>query len=681
MIISKQHHCTCLLLLPHILLLLFHSFNGVLGTQPTSRAPTLIHHNSLHHQKDYHDRFLRRRRQAAPSSSTATCPLDRTLISPCTCSNNKTSKNGLPEISCINFDGSSGQIPLDRIFRNLSNYLAANGQQAEFERLLLVNSQTNSINETLFHGLEFRYLSVYETNLTDIGPASFYDMEDTMQYLLIKGDRLQNVFPSLPRLKLLTTLILNLGTSSFERIPRNALVNMPALQRVTMNGVVNVIERNAFVNLTALQLIKVTNQLERIESDAFVIEYAEEGAEAYSPAPNGSLTTTEAYNDPWSMPRSADPNQSSDNQVNRNGSSSGSEENNNNNDNNEDSSRNRNFGQNIWADREADTSSSSSTEASSTTEGRRVYPYSGDVRRNEDENNNGNTGGDQRNNGDNSRGGDMRERNNKNNGNSFGTSEESSETNRNSNNNANSPNSMQESNNGRFSSRESNGGGGPEPSPGGGRNNLPGGPSGPSGGGIPGGGPGMPGGRGEDIPSVGQDTFSSTESPGNSTSNSTESPISHEVTIDLSNNKLDENSFGAGFIRLVPSLSINLDLTYNWIRYLPEDIFRPFFEVNTANTLQLMNNKFECGRCDSYWIIRNSSLTRDRINVNCYMNSQNSVWNYDWSHCNNDTDNNGGNVTSTPGGNGSANIHQQLWWLMAVVVVVIQLLACTISLF
>ncbi len=158
----------------HLLLLLLHSFSGVLATQPTSRAPTLIHSNSLHHQKDYHDRFLRRRRQAPSNAAAATCPLDRTLIAPCTCSNNKTSKNGRPEISCINFDGSSGTIPLNHIFGNLSNFLSANGQQAEFERLLLVNSQTNSINETLFHGLEFRYLSIYETNLTDVGPASFY---------------------------------------------------------------------------------------------------------------------------------------------------------------------------------------------------------------------------------------------------------------------------------------------------------------------------------------------------------------------------------------------------------------------------------------------------------------------------------------------------------------------------
>ncbi len=215
-------------------------------------------------------------------------------------------------------------------------------------------------------------------------------MEDTMEYLLIKGDRLQNIFPALPRLKLLSTLILNLGTSSFERIPRNALVNMPELRRVTMNGVVNVIERHAFVNLTALQLLKVTNQLERIESDAFVIEYAEEGAEAYSPAPNGSLTTTEAYYDPWSAPRNADPNEGPASQSNRSlsySSSENSSSSNNNSNNNDPRSRSRNFGDNSWSGRE---DTSSTTAISSTTESRSSYAYSGDVRRNEEDNSNSN---------------------------------------------------------------------------------------------------------------------------------------------------------------------------------------------------------------------------------------------------------------------------------------------------
>ena len=224
-------------------------------------------------------------------------------------------------------------------------------------------------------------------------------MTDTLAYLLIKGDRLNTVFPALSPLTMLTTLIFNLGLYSFKQIPRNALVNLPELQRVTMNGVANTIRTNAFVNLPKLQLIKVTNQLESIESGAFAIK-----------------------------------------QFNN------------------------------------DSSSTSTAQV---------------------------------------------------------------------------------------------------------------------------------------------------------------------VTIDLSNNKLDENSFEQGFIQLNPELNITLDLTYNWIKFLPEDIFMPFFKANNGNQLLLTNNKFECGRCNSYWIISNSSITSGRLNVNCYMNNQLTIWDYDWSHCVN-TGNNGG---------------------------------------
>ena len=108
------------------------------------------------------------KRQALPS----TCPVDTSLIAPCTCSLNKTSKNGLPELSCVNFNGSD-LIQLDQIFKNLTDYIHANGDSSEYERLLLVNSRTSSINESIFHGLQFRYLSIYETNLTTVTDDSF----------------------------------------------------------------------------------------------------------------------------------------------------------------------------------------------------------------------------------------------------------------------------------------------------------------------------------------------------------------------------------------------------------------------------------------------------------------------------------------------------------------------------
>src|SRR5699024_7541816 len=97
-------------------------------------------------------------------------------------------------------------------------------------------------------------------------------MTDTMNYLLIKGDRLGTVFPALQQLRRLSILILNLGLYSFKEIPNYALANMPNLQRVTMNGVAHTIKENAFVDLPAAQLIKVTNQLESIESGAFALK-------------------------------------------------------------------------------------------------------------------------------------------------------------------------------------------------------------------------------------------------------------------------------------------------------------------------------------------------------------------------------------------------------------------------
>ena len=102
----------------------------------------------------------------------ATCP-DLATISPCTCSMNKTSKSGLPEVSCINLDDGASTIPLNQVFQNVSEYLDQNGESKEYERLLLVNSKTTALNQSLFHGLKFRFLSVYETNLTTVEATTF----------------------------------------------------------------------------------------------------------------------------------------------------------------------------------------------------------------------------------------------------------------------------------------------------------------------------------------------------------------------------------------------------------------------------------------------------------------------------------------------------------------------------
>ncbi|KAJ6217328.1 hypothetical protein RDWZM_008485 [Blomia tropicalis] len=317
------------------------------------------------------------------SNNPASCPKDSAMISPCTCSLNKTSRNGKPELSCINFVNGSNAIPLNQVFRKLSDHLDSNGESKRYERLLLVNSQMSNINGSLFHDLQFNYLSIYETNLTMVNSDSFTNMADTLTYLLMKSNRLKTIFSALKQLKNLETLVLNLGDKSFQTIDSKSLVDMPQLKKVTLNGIMNSINSDAFVNLPSLTFLKITNQLESIQNGAF------------------------------------------------------------------------NFTQN------------------------------------------------------------------------------------------------------------------------------------------------------------------------NSTNTT-------DLTIDLSNNKLNENSFEVGFLQLKPEITVKLDLTYNSLSFLPEEVFRPFFEINSDNRLLMKNNKFKCGNCVSYWLIKNITDIQDRLEVNCYQNNQITIWDYDW---------------------------------------------------
>ena len=105
------------------------------------------------------------------------------------------------------------------------------------------------------------------------------------------------------------------------------------------------------------------------------------------------------------------------------------------------------------------------------------------------------------------------------------------------------------------------------------------------------------------------------------------------ISINLADNRLSESSFHINFTRLRPHVYIDLDLSSNNIRYLPEDTFKEFFTVNNGNTLNIRENKLECGLCESYWIIENRDLLKNRIQVQCDLSQQISFWNFDWSHC------------------------------------------------
>lgn len=376
-------------------------------------------------------------------------------------------------------------------------------------------------------------------------------MEDSVTYLLFKGDRLSTVFPALQPLTNLSILIFNLGLHSFQRIPRHALNNMPNLQRVTMNGVANSIEAFAFVNLPSLNLLKITNQLESIATDAFVIR-GDDSSDSrqsgnHSSWNNGrqtdnQTTTSRPSNDNWNNNRR----QTDRYETTTRGSF--------NNNNYGDSNSNRDNSNNNWNNRRQ-------TDQQTTTTQRPFF------NNNNQDNSNWNNG----------RQTDQPET----------TTRPSYNNNRDNRNNDDRDNRNNNRDNGNNYNRDN-------------RNNY------------------------------NRDNRNNRD---NQTEEEEEDPIVQEVTLDLSNNKLDENSFEAGFIRLDSGMNITLDLSYNWIKYLPEDVFSSFFAINRANRLVLMNNKFECGDCNSHWIIRNSSSIRGRLEVNCYMNSQLTIWNYDWSHC------------------------------------------------
>lgn len=114
---------------------------------------------------------------ATKSTKSATCPEDQSIIEPCTCissSNSLDSTISLPNLSCINFNGgANSSIPLDDISKKLSDYLTSAGQSTELDRLLVVNGQMKNLSSDHLGSLHYRYLSIYETNLTTVAADAF----------------------------------------------------------------------------------------------------------------------------------------------------------------------------------------------------------------------------------------------------------------------------------------------------------------------------------------------------------------------------------------------------------------------------------------------------------------------------------------------------------------------------
>ena len=116
------------------------------------------------------DVVLRGKRQSQDLEDT-NCP-DSNLIAPCTCRLNRTSFRTYPELSCVNNSGNM-TIDLNYIFRNASQYHDEHNETMVYQRLLLVNSNVPTLNRSIFHGLVFQSMEIYEYNLTSISVDTF----------------------------------------------------------------------------------------------------------------------------------------------------------------------------------------------------------------------------------------------------------------------------------------------------------------------------------------------------------------------------------------------------------------------------------------------------------------------------------------------------------------------------
>ena len=90
----------------------------------------------------------------------------------------------------------------------------------------------------------------------------------------------------------------------------------------------------------------------------------------------------------------------------------------------------------------------------------------------------------------------------------------------------------------------------------------------------------------------------------------------------LSGNKLNGSSFEIGAFMNI-SGSVDLDLSYNQITYLDEQVFAPFLNAHQDNKINLYKNPMNCSDCRSYWVFKNEKWKTNNKIYDSYCNGNN----------------------------------------------------------
>ena len=87
-----------------------------------------------------------------------------------------------------------------------------------------------------------------------------------------------------------------------------------------------------------------------------------------------------------------------------------------------------------------------------------------------------------------------------------------------------------------------------------------------------------------------------------------------KLFIDLSNNRLNENSFPNDF-RIETNRRVDLNLNYNPFKRLNQSIFGDFLDSNHENSIQFWQNRdntqIDCDLCQTIWLKHYSSQISD----------------------------------------------------------------------
>lgn len=75
-----------------------------------------------------------------------------------------------------------------------------------------------------------------------------------------------------------------------------------------------------------------------------------------------------------------------------------------------------------------------------------------------------------------------------------------------------------------------------------------------------------------------------------------------QLSIDLSFNQLDQNSFEDGSLNHFNHMFVHIDLSHNYIEYMNESVFRPFLFYKTNHFITMKKNPVKCNSCQMTWM-------------------------------------------------------------------------------